>query len=226
MILEAICDCDTYIWYHFFGEPGSLNDINILDRSSTVGAIFGQTFNSRVAPYIINGTSRDYMYFLVDGIYPSWSIFAKTNPNPVTEDEKYYKRRHEHVRKDIERAFGILVRKFNILERPLRNWYVSDIKNILSVCIILHNMTVEVRHDQFVHNDLREYDSDEDGDDDGNDLPSVTLFGDDGGDDHPHTIAERNAAMVEKVENANMHHDLQKDLTHHLFNVYRNGKKI
>ena len=119
LILEAICDGDTYIWYHFFGEPGSLNDINILDRSSIVGAILGQTFNSRVAPYIINGTTRDYMYFLVDGIYPSWSIFAKTNPNPVTEDEKYYKRRHEHVCKDIERAFGILVRKFNILERPL-----------------------------------------------------------------------------------------------------------
>ena len=44
---------------------------------------------------------------------------------------------------------------------------------------------VEVCRNQFVHNDLREYDSDEDGNDDGNDLPSVTLFGDDGGDDHP-----------------------------------------
>ena len=87
-------------------------------------------------------------------------------------------------------------------------------------------MTVEICHLQFVHNDLREYDSDEDGNDDGNDLPSVTLFGDDGGDDHPLTIAERNAAMVEMVENADMHHDLQKNLTHHLYNVYRNGKKM
>ena len=28
LILEAICDPDTYIWYCFFGEPGSLNDLN------------------------------------------------------------------------------------------------------------------------------------------------------------------------------------------------------
>ena len=144
LILEAICDSDTYIWYHFFGEPGSLNDINILDRSSIVGAIFGQTFNSQVVPYIINGTTRDYMYFLVDGIYPLWSIFPKTNPNPVTEDEKYYKRRHEHVRKDIERAFGILVKKFEILDKGFRVFDLQEIKNILSVCIILHNMTVKV----------------------------------------------------------------------------------
>ena len=197
LVLEAICDGDTYIWYHFFGEPGSLNDINILDRSSIVGSIFAQTFNSRVVPYAINGTTRDYMYFLVDGIYPSWSIFAKTNPNPVTEDEKYYKRRHEHVRKDIERAFGILVKKFEILDKGFRVWNLQEIKNILSVCIILHNMTVEVRRSDFVFNDLRENDSDEDGNDDGNDLPSVTLFGDDG-----------------------------EDLTHHLYNDYRNGKKV
>ena len=34
LVLEAICDHDLYVWYHFFGEPGSLNDLNILDKSS------------------------------------------------------------------------------------------------------------------------------------------------------------------------------------------------
>ena len=131
LILEAICDSDTYIWYHFFGEPGSLNDINILDRSSIVGSILAQTFDTKVPPYKLNGTTRDYLYFLVDGIYPPWAIFAKTNPEPIGEEELYYKTRHEHVRKDIERAFGQIVKQFGILDQPLRNWYLEVIQNIL-----------------------------------------------------------------------------------------------
>ena len=130
MILEAICDSDTYIWYHFFGEPGSLNDLNILDKSSIIGSILSQTFDTIVDPYIINGTPRDYLYFLVDGIYPKWSIFAKTNPTPLTEAEKYYKMRHEYVRKDIERAFGVLVSKFKILKKPMKVWYLDHIKTL------------------------------------------------------------------------------------------------
>ena len=39
LILEAICDPDTYIWYSFFGEPGSLNDLNILEKFTIVGSI-------------------------------------------------------------------------------------------------------------------------------------------------------------------------------------------
>ena len=30
LILEVICGPDAYIWCSFFGEPGSLNDLNIL----------------------------------------------------------------------------------------------------------------------------------------------------------------------------------------------------
>ena len=116
MILEAICDSDTFIWYHFFGEPGSLNNINILDRSSIVANIIAQTFDTSVQEYVLNGKLRDYLYFLVDGIYPDWSIFAKTNPEPITDAEKFYKQRHEHVQKDIERVFGILVKRFRILD--------------------------------------------------------------------------------------------------------------
>jgi hypothetical protein len=36
LILEAISDPDLYIWYCHFGEPGSLNDLNVFDKSSIV----------------------------------------------------------------------------------------------------------------------------------------------------------------------------------------------
>ena len=189
-----------------------------------MGSIFGQQFDSQVDPYRLNGNTRDYMYFLVDGIYPSWSIFAKTIPSPQTKEDLYYKKRHEHVQKDIERAFGILVKKFHIIARPLRNWYLRDIKNILSVCIILHNMTVESRRDNFVFRDLRGSEGDGDSDeDDDNDVPPFSLFGGGGGDndDRASVIAK----ICKKVEDAEMHTSLPIDLTHHLYHKYRQGKR-
>ena len=45
LILEVICDPDTYIWYCFFGEPGSLNDLNILEKSTIVGSILNGTMD-------------------------------------------------------------------------------------------------------------------------------------------------------------------------------------
>ena len=38
LILEAICDPDTYIWYSFLREPGSLNDLNIKWHDGTLFA--------------------------------------------------------------------------------------------------------------------------------------------------------------------------------------------
>ena len=81
LILEVICDPDTYIWYSFFGEPGSLNDLNILKKSTIVGSILNGTMELELPQelhYSINGTVCDYLYFLVDGIYPKCPIFIST----------------------------------------------------------------------------------------------------------------------------------------------------
>jgi hypothetical protein len=145
LVLEAIADPDLYIWYSFFGEAGSLNDINILNKSSIVASILDGSFNLQTTPYTVNGTTRDWLYFLVDGIYPSYSIFINTFHHPQTSMEKYFATCQEACRKDIERAFGVLVQRFQILQRPLKNWYWSDIVNTMDVCIIIHNMIVESR---------------------------------------------------------------------------------
>ena len=58
------------MWYFHFGEPGSLNGINIVDQSTIMGIILAQTMNTQVEPYAINRTVRDWMYFLADGISP------------------------------------------------------------------------------------------------------------------------------------------------------------
>jgi hypothetical protein len=86
----------------------------------------------------------------VDGIYPKYSIFINTFQHPQDEKEKYFAKCQETCRKDIEqRAFSVLVQQFQILQRPIKNWYWTDIVNIMDVCIILHNMIVESRRENF-----------------------------------------------------------------------------
>ena len=53
IILEVVASQDLWIWHAFFGLPGSLNDINVLDRSP----FFTLLANGHAPPvnYIING---------------------------------------------------------------------------------------------------------------------------------------------------------------------------
>jgi hypothetical protein len=128
---------------------GSLNDINILNKSSIVGSILNGTFDLKIAPYTINNTHRDWLYFLVDGIYPKYSIFINTFQHPQDEKETYFATCQEACRKDIERAFGCLVQQFQILQRPIKSWYWANIIDIMDICIILHKMIVESRLENF-----------------------------------------------------------------------------
>ena len=146
LILEAISDHRKYIWYANFGDPGSLNDINVLDRSSIVGSLLSGDIGITTAPYTINGNRRDWMYFLVDGIYPDWAIFVSTFSTTTDPKKLKFSAAQERVRKDIECAFGIIVQQFHVLQRPLRNWYLEDIIDLLHCCVIIHNMIVEFRH--------------------------------------------------------------------------------
>jgi hypothetical protein len=51
LILEEIAYPDLYIWYHVFGEAGSLNDINILNKSSILGSVI-QSVEQHAIGYI------------------------------------------------------------------------------------------------------------------------------------------------------------------------------
>jgi len=53
IILEAIASYDLWIWHAFFGLSGSLNDINVLDRS----LVFQELYADRApkCEYVVNG---------------------------------------------------------------------------------------------------------------------------------------------------------------------------
>lgn len=106
MILEADASQDLWIWHSFFGLPGSLNDINVLQRSPLFQRLTSGT--SPEVEYEVNGNKYTMWYYLADGIYPSWATFVKTISCPQGNKKKHFLNVQEAVRKDVERAFGVL----------------------------------------------------------------------------------------------------------------------
>ena len=85
------------------------------------------------------------MHFLVDGIYPEWAIFVTTFSDKEDPRKKKYAQAQEAVRKDVERAFGMLVKRLHVLARPLRGWHEDDLKDLVHCCTTLHNMVTVAR---------------------------------------------------------------------------------
>ncbi|KAI5345837.1 hypothetical protein L3X38_013714 [Prunus dulcis] len=80
IILEAIAGFDTWVWHAFFGVAGSQNDLNVLGQSSVFHDVLrGKGPN---ITYQVNNTVYQMGYYLAEGIYPRWTTFVKSIPNP------------------------------------------------------------------------------------------------------------------------------------------------
>ena len=55
--------------------------------------------------------------------------------------------RQEAYRKHVERAFGVIQAGFAIIAGPTRFWRKEVLHDIMSACIIMHNMIIEYEHD-------------------------------------------------------------------------------
>ncbi|PXF50034.1 hypothetical protein BWQ96_00194 [Gracilariopsis chorda] len=66
-----------------------------------------------------------------------------------TKEEKMFARRQEGVRKSVERVFGVLFARFNILKYPGRLHKRADLINVLKACCIIHNMIVEEEKESY-----------------------------------------------------------------------------
>lgn len=147
IVVEAWCDRSLYIWSWFAGRAGTNNDLNVLAVSPLMSEILRGDFAFEVEePYKIseNGSVRKQLYFLGDGIYPNWPLFAKPIHQPTTDQEQVYTKRQEAIRKDIERCFGVIQARFEVLRRENRRWVKGDIVRTSEVCAILHNMLINM----------------------------------------------------------------------------------
>uniref|UniRef100_A0A0D3A0T3 DDE Tnp4 domain-containing protein n=1 Tax=Brassica oleracea var. oleracea TaxID=109376 RepID=A0A0D3A0T3_BRAOL len=155
IVLEAVASQDLWIWHAFFGPPGTLNDINVLDRSP----VFDDILQGRApsVQYVVNGHQYDLAYYLTDGIYPKWSTFIQSISNPQGPEAELFAKVQESTRKDVERAFGVLQARFAIEKNPAILWDKTQIGMVMRTCIILHNMIVENERNGYTKYDTSEF---------------------------------------------------------------------
>ena len=104
--------------------------------------------------YIVNGHEYHLAYYLTDGIYPKWATFVQSIPLPQGPKASLFATHQEAVRKDVERAFGVLQARFAIVKNPALLWDKIKIGKIMRACIILHNMIVEDERDGYTQFDV------------------------------------------------------------------------
>ncbi|KAK3183819.1 hypothetical protein Dsin_031105 [Dipteronia sinensis] len=145
IILEAVADYDLWIWHAYFGLPGTNNDINVLEASHLF-ANLAQGI-APAAHYVIQGKEYNMGYYLVDGIYQKWFTLIQTIHDPRGRKKKLFAMKQEGCRKDVERAFGVLQSRFAIVTGPTRFWHKHVLYDIMTTCIIMHNMIIEDERD-------------------------------------------------------------------------------
>ena len=148
--MEALCDYHMFFWHVSYGYPGNFNDLNILALSPLLDRMIDGSFHeleekAGVVPYRIDEHEFTKTFILVDGIYPPYCRFVKGITNPSTKQKKKYTAWQEAVRKDIERAFGVLKGTWQFLARPIMGMNMEDIHAKVTCCIILHNILVSDR---------------------------------------------------------------------------------
>nr|GEV78357.1 hypothetical protein [Tanacetum cinerariifolium] len=120
ILLEVVASQDLWIWHAFFGVVGSNNDINVLFQSPLFNDL--KTRRALKIPFVANSVTFPSGYYLADGIYLELAPLVKTIPEPADDNHKriLYKQKQESARKDVERAFGVLKKKWSILANPIR----------------------------------------------------------------------------------------------------------
>ncbi|XP_021851893.2 uncharacterized protein [Spinacia oleracea] len=155
-----------------------------------------------------------------DDIYQVFIPAIRMPMNPVDD---LFTQRQESVRKDVERAFGVLQSRFAIIQRPALVWDGHLLWEIMLACIILHNMIVEDERDTYQnYHDMSEFEQENKTAISGSTRTNYSVqpgrFNGVGLDQY----MERRADTWDK----NVHNALQRDLTQHrslakLWPVYR-----
>ncbi|TVU25793.1 hypothetical protein EJB05_28302 [Eragrostis curvula] len=196
----AVASQDLWIWHAYFGLSGSCNDINVLQRSS----IFSVYVRGKTPPiqFTVNGRTYDMRYYLADGIYPEWPAFVKSVRHPMERKTEHFAAMQEGACKDIERAFGVLQTRWAVIRGPAYGWDRERLSDIMTACIIMHNMIVEDEKDEATNTNFDNIGT----------LANPSLGS--------NTEREAFVAAHHKLRDQAVHHQLQRDLIEHNWTRY------
>ncbi|XP_073304212.1 uncharacterized protein [Primulina huaijiensis] len=160
------------------------------------------------ANYTIYGKEYNTGYYLADGNYPKWSTIVQTISNPLGPKKRYFAMKQESCRKDVERAFGVFQSRFAIVANPARSWRKNNLHDIMTACIIMHNMIIEDERDLSAPiEDAREAP-----------LADVEMVVND-----ESTRFEEFISRYKKIKNREAHYELRNALIEHLWEEYSNS---
>jgi Plant transposon protein len=146
--LEVVCDDFLRIWHCNFGAPGARNDINIYNQSLFFNDIRSGKWPSVEPSIKIGDFDLTWYYLLADGIYPRVKHLI-TSMKATTAREKLFANQQESVRKSVERVFGVMFQRFNIIYQPSRLFDKGSMEDVMYACCIIHNMVVESRKESY-----------------------------------------------------------------------------
>lgn len=127
--------------------------------------------------------------------------------SPQIRKHRLFAQYQEAVRKDVERAFGVLQARFAFLRRPCLIWDYEQMGQIMNACIIMHNMIVEDERETYQNFDPSEFLND--AHTNGNDVVEYST----------ERIADLRSYMrnKEQLRNREAHSSLKNDLIEHIW---------
>jgi hypothetical protein len=96
-------------------------------------------------------------YYLVNGIYLEWPIFVKTHHDPKEEKYSQFVKEQEDSRKEVEQEFHVLQSRWAIVRHPTRQWSLQHMWEVITACVIIHNMIVGEECDASVYDQGWDY---------------------------------------------------------------------
>lgn len=126
IILLAVVDDDYCFTYINIGANGRCSDGGVLQNSS-------------LSHELENGMLPTGGFFVADAAFPLKHYLLKPYQHtPLTHDQKIFNYRLSRARRIVENAFGILVSRFRIFEKPIAT-DVSVTDKIIHTACALHN---------------------------------------------------------------------------------------
>nr|XP_043630136.1 uncharacterized protein LOC122601443 [Erigeron canadensis] len=139
--LNAFCKCVIQLYRDEYLRKPTEADIERLTAKHA--EVHGFPDRAPKVEFSVNGEQFQKGYYLADGIYPEWATLVKSFKCPLDPKTTKFKRYQEAARKDVERAFGVLQGRWQIIEQYAQPYSTNKIKRIMLCCVILHNMIVE-----------------------------------------------------------------------------------
>lgn len=76
-------------------------------------------------------------------VYTPISYSHRSHFNASLQQKQIHHYKTARVQKDVERDFGVLQAKYQIIKNPAHQWYPLELKNIVDYITILHDMGIE-----------------------------------------------------------------------------------